>query len=87
LKRKLKKARELLSKSVDRLNRVKDNLIKELYARKAVDMAADILIGYLFLGQSLKSVRKLKIVKSFIREMKPRLKMNAEYIKKQMIPA
>jgi len=50
-------------------------------------MAADILIGYLFLGQSLKSVRKLKIVKSFIREMKPRLKMNAEYIKKQMIPA
>ena len=82
LEKKLKKARELLSKSVDRLNRVKDNLIKELYARKAVDMAADILIGYLFLGQSLKSVRKLKIVKSFIREMKPRLKMNAEYIKK-----
>ncbi len=82
LEKKLKKAREILLKSVERLNNVRDNLVKELYARKAVDMATDILIGYLFLGQSLKSVRKLKIAKSFIREMKPRLKMNAGYIKK-----
>jgi len=80
--KRLVRARALLAKTVDRLNRSKNNQIKELHARKAVDMAADILIGYLLLIQALKSSRKLKLAKAFIREMEPRLKMNAAHTKK-----
>lgn len=82
LEKRLARARAMLVKAVDRLNRIKDNRVKERLARKAVDMATDILIGYLLLAQSLKSSRKLKLAKIFIREMEPRLKMNAAHIQK-----
>jgi hypothetical protein len=81
LEKKLQRGRTLLSQSVDFLNSRKDNQLMELYSRKIVDMATEILIGYLFLKQSLNSSRKLKIARMFINDLEPVLKMRASHIK------
>ncbi len=81
LEKKLHRGRILLSQSVDFLNSRKDNQLMELYSRKIVDMATEILIGYLFLKQSLNSSRKLKIARMFINNLEPVLKMRASHIK------
>jgi alkylation response protein AidB-like acyl-CoA dehydrogenase len=81
LEKKLQRGRTLLSQSVEFLNSRKDNQLMELYSRKIVDMATEILIGYLFLKQSLNSSRKLKIARMFINDLEPVLKMRASHIK------
>ena len=63
---KLLRAREVLSRTVDFLNSKKDSRLTDLAGRGLVDMAIDILIGYLFVRQSLHSPRKLKIARRFI---------------------
>ncbi len=82
LEKKLQRGRKLLSQSVDFLNNRKDSQAVELYSRQVVDMATEILIGYLFLKQSLRSSRKLKIAKMYINDLGPVFKMRASYIKK-----
>jgi alkylation response protein AidB-like acyl-CoA dehydrogenase len=82
LEKKLQQGRKLLSQSVEYLNICKDNQVVELYARQVVDMATEILIGYLLLKQALKSSRKLKIARAYINSLGPKLKMRATFVKK-----
>ncbi len=79
--RKLERARKVLQQSVDLLNEKRDNQIMDLCSRPLVDMAADILIGYLLLGQAGHCSRKLKVARLFITNMEPVLKMRAGRIK------
>ncbi len=80
--KKLLKARSHLSATVDYLNCTKDNQLMDLCARDVVDIASDILAGYLFLKQSKQCSRKLKIAKMFIEELVPVAKMRAVKIKR-----
>lgn len=82
LEKKLQQGRKFLSRSIDFLNSRKDNQLMDLYSRPVVDMAADILIGYLFLKQSLNSARKLKIAKMFINKTGPVQRMRMSLIKR-----
>jgi len=82
LQKKLEGARVLLSQTLEFLNSKKDNMLLDLCSRKIVDMGSEILIGYLFLRQSLASNRKMKMARMFITAMEPRLKMNAQHIKR-----
>ncbi len=81
LSRKLLQSRKLLSEAVTYLARRKDSRYTELYARKLVDMATGILIGYLLLKQSQHSTRKKIVAKRFITQMLPQLKMSYLQIK------
>ena len=81
LEKKLQLARKTFSSAVNFLNNSKDSQLMDLYSRQAVDMASDILIGYLFLNQSLFSRRKLKVAKMFINNLGPVFKMKAFQIR------
>ncbi|MCD6397865.1 MAG: acyl-CoA dehydrogenase family protein [Spirochaetaceae bacterium] len=50
------------------------------HSRRLVEMATDIIIGYLFLRDSAHSERKLKVAEIFIEKMVPRVKMNMSFI-------
>ena len=49
LVKKLERWRKILARSVEQLNSKKDAQLLELYARPVVDMAVEILMGYLLL--------------------------------------
>jgi hypothetical protein len=81
LEKKLLRGRKLLLQTIDFISSQKDDQLMEFHSRRIVDMAAGILIGYLFLQQSLKSPRKLVIAQIYIKELETLLKMKANYIK------
>ena len=73
-------SRKLLSDAVAYLkNENKANVI-DLHARKLVDMAIDIYVGYLFLQHGQISDRKKIIAKRFITTTTPKIKMNHDII-------
>lgn len=82
LGRKLLKARQILSDSVEMISSIKDNRVVDLYSRHVVDMAAETVMGCLLLRQSLSSKRKLKIARIYINDFVPRFKMRAAFIKR-----
>ncbi len=59
----------------------KDNDYRDLMGTNLVDLAIDVLIGYIFLHQAEKWDYKKKIATRFIADMIPRSKMNLECIK------
>jgi hypothetical protein len=81
LAKKLKRCRTILAQAVEYLNGRRDNQLMDLYARHVVDMAVEILIGYLFLHQGRFSPRKLKIARIFINELVPKVQMKVQIIK------
>ncbi|MCP4715147.1 MAG: acyl-CoA dehydrogenase [Deltaproteobacteria bacterium] len=81
LARRLLQARKLLSQAVEHLNTDRNAQIMDLAARTVVDMGTDILIGYLFLKQSLHAPRKLTIASLFIKTMLPVLQMRLRRVK------
>jgi 3-(methylthio)propanoyl-CoA dehydrogenase len=82
LARRLERARKTLQSTVTRLGAVKSASRLDLSSRTLVDMATDILIGYLLLLQGGHSRRKLKIARMFIGDMELRLKLWAGTIRK-----
>ncbi len=80
--KKLAKARALLRDCAGRLSESRDSRVVELYSRTIVDMAVDILLGYLLLKQSSHCTRKLCIARRFVNALEPRLGMHARLIKK-----
>ncbi len=82
LQKKLLRARQTMSKSVSMLGSQKDNRVVELYSRHVVDMAVEILSGYLFIRQSVFSKRKLKIARMYIKDLGPRFTMRVAFIKR-----
>lgn len=79
LARKLRVARKELAKCVEYAKK-KGSDYTDLYARDLVDIAVDILIGYLFLKQAAMSPRKMLISKHFIPRACARIKMLAKRI-------
>lgn len=53
---------------------------REFMARRVVDMAIDVYVGYLFINQAAKWDYKRKIARRFIADLVPRVKMNAEIV-------
>ncbi|MFC1591799.1 acyl-CoA dehydrogenase family protein, partial [Thermodesulfobacteriota bacterium] len=80
--KKLRTCRGLLSSALEHLNSCRENQLMDLCSRTLVDMATDILIGYLLLHQGRHCQRKAMIARMFIKEMEPRLRMHARRIKK-----
>ena len=74
LAKKLRAARAEFKKCVD-YAKAKGSDYTDLYARDLVDVAVDILIGYLFLRQAAKSPKKLLTAKHFIPRAIARIKM------------
>jgi hypothetical protein len=72
----LLRARELLAKAVAYVKKKGGYDYTELYARPLVDMANDILVGYLFLRQGRESERKLTVARRHIARARPRVRMN-----------
>lgn len=79
--KKLERWRKILASAVEQLNSKKDAQLLELYARPAVDMAVDILMGYLLTRQARSSSRKLKITKIYLNERAPVVRMRADSIR------
>lgn len=79
--KKLARWRKILARGVEQLNSKKDAQLLELYARPAVDLAAEILMGYLLLKQARGSLRKMKIAKMYITDSGPRIGMRAEIMR------
>jgi hypothetical protein len=77
LQQELLRARELLTKAVTYVKEKGGYDYTELYARPLVDMAYDILVGYLFLRQAQASERKLTVARRHIARARPRLRMNS----------
>ncbi|MEW6357609.1 MAG: acyl-CoA dehydrogenase family protein [Planctomycetota bacterium] len=80
LAKKLERARKWLGAAVESAKRGGLEYT-DLCARKLVDMATDIMIGYLFLQAATKSKRKAIIAKRFIGQLLPRAKMNHDQIR------
>jgi hypothetical protein len=79
--KKLERWRKILARSVEQLNSKKDAQLLELYARPVVDMAVEILLGYLLLKQARFSSRKMKIAKIYINTNGPRIVMKADFVR------
>ena len=77
LAKKLRAARKELAKAVEYAKK-KGNDYTDLYARDLVDIAIDILIGYLFLKQSAQSPKKMMLARHFIPRACARIKMLAK---------
>ena len=77
---KLKTAREYLNKTVQDLKSKNKFDVIDLHARKLVDMAIDIYIGYLFLQQAQLDDRKKLVAKRYITSAFPKIKMNMDLI-------
>ncbi|MBW2147350.1 MAG: acyl-CoA dehydrogenase family protein [Deltaproteobacteria bacterium] len=60
--------------------REKDPAYRDLMARRLVEMAADVLIGYLFLGQAEHWDRKAAVAEKFIRDMRIRAKAHRAHV-------
>lgn len=80
LKEKLVTAREYLKESVEFLKSRNQFDVIDLYARKLVDMAIDIHVGYIFLNQAQKDDRKKLIAQRHINTVFPKIKMNRDVI-------
>jgi 3-(methylthio)propanoyl-CoA dehydrogenase len=76
----LRHGRELLQQSVELLNAATDSRLMELCSRDLVDMACDIIMGYLLLHQSRNSSRKLKMARLFITGREHCIQMRARRI-------
>lgn len=77
---KVRQSRELLAETVTSLKTQNKFDVIDLHARKLVDMAIDIHIGYLFLHQAQVCDRKKIVARRWIDTAFPRIKMNREII-------
>jgi hypothetical protein len=82
LAKKLLRHRALLARCCERLNKANDNRVMDLCSRPLVDMACDILIGYLLLHQARSAGRKLKVARMFINDTEPVIAMHAARIRR-----
>ncbi|MCX5903850.1 MAG: acyl-CoA dehydrogenase family protein [Proteobacteria bacterium] len=79
--KRLERWRKIIARSVEQLNSKKDAQLLDLYARPVVDMAVEILVGYLLLKQARFSSRKMKIAKIYINNSGPRIVMKAAFVR------
>ena len=80
LHKKLLKARHDFEKTIVGIKDLEGADYVTYHSRRLVEMATDIIIGYLFLRDSVHADRKLKVAEIFIEKMVPRIKMNMSFI-------
>lgn len=66
--------------AVYRVNEVKDNEYMEFHARRLVEMAGNIIMGYLFLQNSMRDEDYIKSAEIFIKKAHAENKGHADYI-------
>ncbi|MCD6459605.1 acyl-CoA dehydrogenase family protein [bacterium] len=77
----LEQSRKYLADAIDYLKSQNKSALIDLHARKLVDIAIDIYIGYLFLGQAQHSDRKKIVADRYIKTTTEKIKMNFSIIK------
>ena len=80
LKEPLDAGLKLMNESVAALKARGDRSVIDLYARSAVDMAIDVMCGYLLLWSAARDERKRVVARKWLAEAVPRMHMNAERI-------
>ena len=75
----LRQAQALLQEAIEHLKN-KDVDYRDLMGPRLVDMAIDVYVGWLLLRQAEKWDYKKKIVRHFVADLMPRVRMNREHI-------
>ncbi|PIE33441.1 acyl-CoA dehydrogenase [candidate division KSB3 bacterium] len=80
----VKKMSELLEKAIDHLKEKADSDFQEYHARRLVEMATNVIIGYLMLRDASFSYRKVEVAKLFLEYVTPDTRMKYQMIMSDM---
>ena len=80
LYKRLLSARNKFEKALVYIKGIEDAELVSYHARRMVEMATDLVQGYLLLRDARHAERKLKVAETFIEKMATRITMNAEFI-------
>ncbi|TVR30875.1 MAG: acyl-CoA dehydrogenase [Spirochaetaceae bacterium] len=80
LYKRLLSARNKFEKALVHIKGIEDAELVSYHARRMVEMATDLVQGYLLLRDARHAERKLKVAETFIEKMATRITMNAEFI-------
>ncbi len=72
--------RELCEGALAFVREKRDSEYIDYHARRLVDMAAEVYMGYLALGEARLSERKALLARKYISDLLPRVRMNAEQV-------
>ncbi|MFQ6110887.1 MAG: acyl-CoA dehydrogenase family protein, partial [Nitrospinota bacterium] len=76
----LSSCRELYEGALAFVREKRDSEYTDYHARRLVDMAAEIYMGHLILGEARLSQRKALLAQKYISDLLPRVRMNAEQV-------
>jgi len=76
----VRKARADLEWAIERVRAVDDPLFRDLHARRLVEMATDVVCGYLLLRDAQTGPRKLLVARHFVAAMTPRVAAAAQAV-------
>lgn len=76
----VRSARNKFEKALVHIKGIEDADLVSYHARRMVEMAIDLVQGYLMLRDARHSERKLKVAETFIEKMATRIDMNVEFI-------
>jgi hypothetical protein len=76
----MRKARADLEWAIERVRAADDARFKDFHARRLVEMATDVICGYLLLRDAQAGARKLLVARHFIDQMAPRVAAGAQAI-------
>jgi hypothetical protein len=82
LHKRLRETQKVFEETVSFVTAKKDTVFQEYHARRLMEMATDLLQGYLLMRDGKHSDRKKVIAETFIDKMIFRVKMNSEFILK-----
>ncbi len=80
--KKIRDAKKVFEDTVDFVVKKNDPKFQDFHSRRLVEMATDLIQGYLFLRDGNHSDRKKVVAETFIDKMVYRVSMNAEFIMK-----
>ena len=80
LHKRLLTARNKFEKALVHIKGIEDAELVSYHARRMVEMATDLVQGYLLLRDARHAERKLRVAETFIEKMATRITMNAEFI-------
>ena len=76
----VRKARADLEWAIERVRAVDDPLFRDFHARRLVEMATDVVCGYLLLRDAQTGPRKLLVARHFVAAMAPRVAAAAQAV-------
>ena len=82
LHKRMKEAKKTFEETVAFVAKKNDTKFQEYHSRRLVEMATDVIQGYLLMRDGIHNDRKRNVAETFIEKMIPRLDMNARFITK-----